>query len=208
MRSLVGVTLLLFVSQDKSPLSDPKAPAVNLTAPAEFKVKLETSKGDIVLKVTRDWAPKGADRFFSLVKNGYYDECRFYRVLPKYIAQVGIHGDPKISMKWHEAPIDDDPVKQKNTRGRVTFAKGGPNSRTTNLFINLKDSTSLDAQGFAPVGDVIEGMDIADQLHSGYGEGAPKGRGPSQKKIYEEGNAWLQKDFKDLDFIKTAKIVE
>jgi len=204
----VGVTLLLFVSQDKSPLSDPKAPAVNLTAPAEFKVKLETSKGDIVLKVTRDWAPKGADRFFSLVKNGYYDECRFYRVLPKYIAQVGIHGDPKISMKWHEAPIDDDPVKQKNTRGRVTFAKGGPNSRTTNLFINLKDSTSLDAQGFAPVGDVIEGMDIADQLHSGYGEGAPKGRGPSQKKIYEEGNAWLQKDFKDLDFIKTAKIVE
>ena len=208
MRLLPAALLLAAALQDKSPLSDPKAPAVNLTAPAEFKVKLETSKGDIVLKITRDWAPKGADRFYSLVKNGYYDECRFYRVLPKYIAQVGIHGDPKISMKWHEAPIDDDPVKQKNTRGRVTFAKGGPNSRTTNLFINLKDSTSLDAQGFAPVGDVIEGMEIADQLHSGYGEGAPKGRGPSQKKIYEEGNAWLQKDFKDLDFIKTAKIVE
>ncbi len=200
--------LLLLAAQDKNPLLDPQSPAVTLTAPAEFKVKLETSKGDIVLKVVRDWAPKGADRFYSLVKNGYYDECRFYRVLPKYIAQVGIHGDPKISGKWHEAPIGDDPVKQKNTRGRVTFAKGGPNSRTTNLFINLRDSTSLDSQGFAPIGEVVEGMEVADQLHSGYGDGAPKGRGPSQKRIYEEGNAWLQKDFKDLDFIKTARIVE
>jgi peptidyl-prolyl cis-trans isomerase A (cyclophilin A) len=200
--------LLLLAAQDKNPLLDPQSPAVNLTAPAEYKVKFETSKGDIVVKVVRDWAPKGADRFYSLVKNGYYDECRFYRVLPKYIAQVGIHGDPKISLKWHEAPIDDEPVKQKNLRGRVTFAKGGPNSRTTNLFINLRDSTSLDSQGFAPIGEVAGGMDVADQLYSGYGDGAPKGRGPGQKKIYEEGNAWLQKDFKDLDFIKTAKIVD
>jgi cyclophilin family peptidyl-prolyl cis-trans isomerase len=203
----LALTVLL-AAQDKSPLLDPQSPAVNLTAPAEFKVKLETSKGDIVLNVVRDWAPKGADRFYSLVKNGYYDDCRFYRVLPKYVAQVGIHGDPKISGKWHEAPIGDDPVKQKNTRGRVTFAKGGPNSRTTNIFINLRDSTSLDSQGFAPIGEVIEGMDVADQLHSGYGDGAPKGRGPSQKRLYEEGNAWLQKDFKDLDLIKTAKIVD
>ncbi|HVE39436.1 MAG TPA: peptidylprolyl isomerase [Planctomycetota bacterium] len=203
----LALTVLL-AAQDKSPLLDPQSPAVNLTAPAEFKVKLETSKGDIVLNVVRDWAPKGADRFYSLVKNGYYDDCRFYRVLPKYVAQVGIHGDPKISGKWHEAPIGDDPVKQKNTRGRVTFAKGGPNSRTTNIFINLRDSTSLDPQGFAPIGEVIEGMDVADQLHSGYGDGAPKGRGPSQKRLYEEGNAWLQKDFKDLDLIKTAKIVD
>ena len=194
MRPLLLAVLLL-------PLQDAKAPA-------EFKVKLETSKGDIVLKITRDWAPKGADRFYSLVKNGFYDECRFYRVLPKYIAQFGIHGDPAISGKWHEATLDDDPVKQKNTRGRLTFAKGGPNSRTTNLFLNLKDSTSLDSQGFAPIGEVVDGMEIADQLHSGYGDGAPKGRGPSQKKIYEEGNAFLKKDFKDLDFIKSAKIAE
>ena len=200
--------LLLAAMQDKGALLDPKSPAVNLTAPAEFKVTLETSKGDLVVKVVREWAPKGADRFYSLVKNGYYDDCRFYRVLPKYIAQTGIHGDPKISMKWHEAPIDDDPVKQKNLRGRVSFAKGGPNSRTTNLFINLRDSTSLDSQGFAPIGEIVEGLDVADQLHSGYGDGAPKGRGPSQKKLYEEGNAWLQKDFKDLDYIKTAKITE
>ena len=207
MRPLVLLLLGVFL-QDKNPLLDPKSPTVNLTAPAEFKVKLETSKGDIALKVTREWAPKGTDRFYSLVKNGYYDDCRFYRVLPKYIAQVGIHGTPAIAGKWHEAPIDDDPVKQKNNRGRVTFAKGGPNSRTTNVFINLRDSTSLDSQGFAPFGEVIEGMDVADQLHSGYGDGAPKGRGPSQKRITEEGNAWLQKEFKDLDFIKTAKIVE
>jgi peptidyl-prolyl cis-trans isomerase A (cyclophilin A) len=208
MRLLIFAVLALSPGQDKNPLMDPKAPAVNLTAPAEFKVKIETSKGDLLLKITRDWAPKGADRFYSLVKNGYYDDCRFYRVLPKYIAQAGIHGDPKIALKWHEAPIDDDPVKQKNTRGRVTFAKGGPNSRTTNVFINLRDSTSLDRDGFAPIGEVVEGMETADQLHSGYGEGAPKGRGPGQKRIYDEGNAYLQKDFKDLDFIKSAKIAE
>jgi peptidyl-prolyl cis-trans isomerase A (cyclophilin A) len=194
MRVLLAAALLL-------PAQDP-------AAPAEFKVKFETSKGDIVLKVTRDWAPKGADRFHALVKAGYYDDCRFYRVLPKYIAQVGINGTPAVALKWKQLPIDDDPVKQKNTRGRVAFAKGGPNTRTTNLFINLKDSTSLDSQGFAPFAEVVEGMDVADQLYSGYGEGAPKGRGPSQRKLYDLGNAWLQKDFKDLDFIKTAKIVE
>jgi peptidyl-prolyl cis-trans isomerase A (cyclophilin A) len=183
-------------------------PPQDAKAPAEFKVKLETSKGDIVLKITRDWAPKGADRFHALVKAGYYDDCRFYRVLPKYIAQFGINGTPATAAKWKEQPIDDDPVKQKNTRGRVTFAKGGPNTRTTNLFINLKDSTSLDGDGFAPIGEVVEGMDIADQLFSGYGEGAPKGKGPSQRKLYEQGNTWLQKDYKDLDFIKAAKVIE
>jgi peptidyl-prolyl cis-trans isomerase A (cyclophilin A) len=207
MRAFLAL-ILLASTQEKTALLDPKSPAVNLTAPAEFRVKIETSKGDLVVRVVREWAPKGADRFYSLVKNGYYDECRFYRVLPKYVAQVGIHGDPRISMKWREAPIEDDPVKQKNTRGRVTFAKGGPNTRTTNLFINLRDSTSLDREGFAPFGEVVEGMEVADQLHSGYGDGAPKGRGPGQKRIYEEGNAWLQKDFKDLDFIKAAKVVD
>jgi peptidyl-prolyl cis-trans isomerase A (cyclophilin A) len=183
-------------------------PPQDAKAPAEFKVRLDTSKGDIVLKITRDWAPKGADRFHALVKAGYYDDCRFYRVLPKYIAQFGISGTPATAAKWKELPIDDDPVKQKNTRGRLTFARGGPNTRTTNLFINLKDSTSLDGDGFAPIGEVVEGMDIADQLFSGYGDGAPKGKGPSQKKIYEQGNAWLQKDYKDLDYIKTAKVLE
>ncbi|HVR82720.1 MAG TPA: peptidylprolyl isomerase [Planctomycetota bacterium] len=194
MRVLIAVALLL-------PAQDPKAPA-------EFKVKLETTRGDLVLRITRDWAPKGADRVYALVKSGYYDECRFYRVLPKYIAQFGINGTPTVAAKWKDLPIDDDPVRQKNTRGRVTFGKGGPNSRTTNLFISLKDNTSLDSEGFAPIGEVLEGLELADQLFSGYGDGAPKGRGPSQKRIYEQGNAWLAKDFKDLDYIKKATVVE
>lgn len=194
MRVLIALVLLL-------PAQDP-------AAPAEFKVKLDTTKGDIVLKITREWAPKGADRFHALVKAGYYDDCRFYRVLPKYIAQFGINGTPATAAKWKELPIDDDPVKQKNLRGRLTFAKGGPNTRTTNLFFNLKDNTSLDSQGFAPVGEIVEGLELADQLFGGYGDGAPKGRGPSQKRIYEDGNALLQKDFKDLDYIKTAKVME
>jgi peptidyl-prolyl cis-trans isomerase A (cyclophilin A) len=194
MRVLIAVALLL-------PVQDPKAPA-------EFKVKLETTRGDIVLRITRDWAPKGADRVYALVKCGYFDECRFYRVLPKFIAQFGINGTPTVAAKWKDLPIDDDPVKQKNTRGRVTFGKGGPNSRTTNLFISLKDNTSLDSEGFAPLGEVLEGMEVADQLFSGYGDGAPKGRGPSQKKIYEQGNTWLAKEFKDLDYIKKATAVE
>src|SRR5579859_6754500 len=167
MRAFLAIALLALPQ-------DPKAPA-------RFKVKLETTKGDIVLSVTRDWAPKGADRLYALAKSGYYDECRFYRVLPKYIAQFGINGAPAVAAKWKELAIDDDPVKQKNTRGRVTFGKGGPNSRTTNLFISLKDNTSLDSEGFAPVGEVLEGLDVADQLFSGYGDGAPKGHGPSQK---------------------------
>ena len=184
------------------------APAQDAKAPAEFKVKLDTSKGDVVIKITRDWAPKGADRLHALVKAGYYDECRFYRVLPKFIAQFGINGTPATSAKWKEMPIDDDPVKEKNTRGRLTFAKSGPNTRTTNLFLSLKDNSALDGQGFAPLGEVVEGLEIADQLFSGYGEAAPRGKGPTQKKIYEEGNAYLQKDFKDLDFIKKATVVE
>src|SRR4029079_4778102 len=154
----------------------------NLTASAEFKVKLDTTKGEVVLKITREWAPKGVDRFYSLVKNGFYDECRFYRVLPKYVAQFGIHGDPAVSGKWREVPIDDDPVKQKNTRGCLTFAKSGRNTRTTNVFLNLKDSANLDTQGFAPIGEVVEGMDVADQLPSGYGDGAPQGRRARQQR--------------------------
>jgi peptidyl-prolyl cis-trans isomerase A (cyclophilin A) len=193
MRVLLAIALLVFPQDSK--------------APDQFKVKLETTKGDIVLSITRDWAPKGADRLHALVQSGYYDGCRFYRVLPKFIAQFGISGTPTVAAKWKEQPIDDDPAKEKNTRGRVTFAKAGPNSRTANLFINLKDNTNLDADGFTPVGEVVEGLEVADQLFSGYGDGAPRGRGPSQKKIYEQGNAWLEKEFKDLDYIKKATIV-
>ena len=207
MRALLAVLLLLPAQPALSEAPEGRVEG-DPAAPAEFKVKLDTTKGDIVLKITREWAPKGADRFHALVKAGYYDDCRFYRVLPKYIAQFGINGTPATAAKWKELPIDDDTVKQKNLRGRLTFAKGGPNTRTTNLFFNLKDNAALDTLGFAPIGEIVEGLELADQLFSGYGDGAPKGRGPNQKKITEEGNAWLQKDFKDLDYIKSAKVLE
>ena len=195
---------LLFAlpAQDKAALGDPKSPGANLTAPATFKVKLDTTKGPLVLKVTREDSPKGADRFYSLVKIGYYDDCRIYRVVPKFVAQWGLNGDPKITQKWREAKIEDDPVKKTNVRGSVSFAKAGPNSRTTQLFINLKDNTTLDSQGFSPLAEVVEGMDVADKLYAGYGNS------PSQPKIIEEGNAYLESSFKELDVIKTARVVD
>ena len=200
MRLALSAVLLAALAQE-SPLLDPKAPAVNKEAPAEFKVKLETSKGDVVLKVSRDAAPKGADRFYNLVKNGYYDDTRFYRVVAKFVAQWGFHGDPKVSKAWREAKLEDDPVKLKNVRGTLSFAMSGPNTRTTQLFINLKDNEALDSKGFAPFAEVVEGMDVVDKLHSGWGNT------PQQKKILDEGNAHLDKEYKELDRIKAAKIL-
>jgi peptidyl-prolyl cis-trans isomerase A (cyclophilin A) len=176
--------------------------AQDAEAPAEFKVKFETTKGDIVVKVVREWAPKGADRFHALVKSGAYDDTRFYRVLPKFIAQWGFSGDPKVTAKWRDLPIKDDPVKKKNVRGTLSFAKGGPDTRTLNVFINLKDNATLDKDGFAPFGEVVEGMEFADQLHSGYGNS------PQQPKIIEQGNAYLDKSFEKLDRIKKATILD
>ena len=177
-------------------------PAKDLAAPTEFRVKIETTKGDVVLKIVRNWAPRGADHFFTLVKGAYFDDARFYRVKRKYVAQFGYNGDPKVSAIWRSRPIQDDPVKESNTRGRITFAKGGPNSRTSQLFINLRDSKSLDRKGFAPIGEVVEGMKILDALYSRYGGG------PKQKLIFELGNAYLEKKYPKLDFIRTARIEE
>jgi peptidyl-prolyl cis-trans isomerase A (cyclophilin A) len=177
-------------------------------APARYTVNLDTSKGLVVIDVHRDWAPLGADRFYNLVKNGYFDDTRFYRVLGDFMAQVGIHGTPAIDARWMNATIKDDPVKQSNKRGFVSFATGGANTRTTQFFINFKDNSNLDRMGFAPFGEVVKGMDVVDKLYSGYGEGAPSGRGPSQPRIHAEGNAYLNKDFPKLDYIKTATIAK
>jgi peptidyl-prolyl cis-trans isomerase A (cyclophilin A) len=190
---------------DKSMLKDP----IKLTekAPATFKVKFETTKGDFVVEVTREWAPNGADRFYNLVKNGWYDDVRFFRVIEGFMAQFGISGDPALNTVWREAKIADDPVKQSNKRGYVTYAMAGPNTRTTQLFINFADRNSmLDNQGFSPFGRVIEGMDVVDKLYNGYGEGAPRGKGPDQMRLQTEGNAYLVKDFPNLDYVKTARI--
>lgn len=189
-----------------NPLLSPSS--LNATAPAEYQVRFETSKGDFVVDVHRDWAPNGADRFYNLVTNGFYDGVRFFRVIPNFMAQFGINGDPQVSARWRNAAILDDPVTQSNVRGTLTFAATGrPNSRTTQVFINFRDNSNLDAMGFAPFGEVVEGMDVVDQLYSGYGEGAPNGQGPDQNQVQARGNEYLQSDFPQLDSIVSATVV-
>jgi len=175
--------------------------ALKETAPEVFRTKWETSKGDVIIEVTRSWAPKGADRFYNLVKNGFFDECRFFRVVPNFIVQVGMHPDPKVSRAWADARITDDPVTKTNRKGTITFATSGPNTRTTQLFINYKANAFLDGQGFAPFGAVVEGMDIVDGIYAGYGEG------PDQGMIRAQGNKYLNEKFPKLDYIKKATIL-
>jgi peptidyl-prolyl cis-trans isomerase A (cyclophilin A) len=192
-------------------LLEPQSAALNQRAPATYRVRFETNKGAFTVEVTRDWAPKGADRFYNLVKNGFYDEVRFFRVIrsPRpFMAQFGINRSPAVSSKWEEAVIEDDPVKESNTRGTISFATGGPNTRTTQVFINYGDNSRLDAQGFSPFGRVTEGMEVVDQLYADYGEGAPGGRGPDQDRIQNEGNDYLAREFPKLDYIMTARITE
>jgi peptidyl-prolyl cis-trans isomerase A (cyclophilin A) len=179
----------------------PKEPA-----PASYKVKFDTSKGAFVVQVTRAWAPQGADRFYNLVKSGFYDNVRFFRVISGFMVQFGINGDPAVMAGWRDAPIKDDPVTQSNKRGFITFAMAGPNTRTSQVFINFSDNNRLDASGFSPFGQVVSGMDVVDKLNPEYGEGAPGGRGPDQSRMQREGNAYLAKDFQRLDFIKKATI--
>jgi peptidyl-prolyl cis-trans isomerase A (cyclophilin A) len=177
-------------------------------APEKYQIKFETSKGNFVMEVTREWSPHGADRLYYLVKNNFYDGVRFFRVISDFMAQFGYHGDPEVSRIWCEMNIPDDPVKQSNLRGYVSYAMANfPNSRSTQLFINFKDNTFLDKSGFAPVGKIIEGMEVVDQLYSGYGEGAPQGAGPEQGRIMMEGNEYLTTNYPDLDYIKMARIL-
>jgi peptidyl-prolyl cis-trans isomerase A (cyclophilin A) len=180
--------------------------ALNEPAPATYKAKFDTSKGVFVIEVTRAWAPQGADRFYNLVKNGFFDNTRFFRVIPNFMVQFGISGDPALNTKWRVARIPDDKPAQSNTRGMVTFATSGPNARTTQVFINFKNNSRLDALGFAPFGKVVSGMNVVDALNGEYGEGAPDGRGPDQMRLQTEGNAYLAKDFPRMDFIKKATI--
>lgn len=175
-------------------------------APEEYSVRLQTTKGVVVIDVVRAWAPLGADRFYNLVRIGYYDDAAFFRTIAGFMTQIGIHGDPAVSAIWKEAKIPDDPVTQSNTRGMVSFATSGPNTRTTQFFINYKDNSRLDSMGFAPFG-VVRDMKSVDKLWVGYGEGDPMGPGPNQTRIQEEGNAYLRADFPKLDYLVRATIV-
>ncbi len=176
--------------------------------PEQFRAQFTTTKGNFVILVHRDWAPAGADRFYELMKMHFYDQNYFFRVLPGFVVQWGINGDPKVAKDWSVLTIKDDPVKTSNRPGTVTFATSGPNSRTTQVFINLNDNTSLDGQGFAPFGEISEGMNVVENLYSGYGEGAPRGAGPDQNAITDIGNPYLEEHFPRLDYIKKASILE
>lgn len=176
-------------------------------APNQYTVELDTTKGAIVIDVRRDWAPHGADRFYELVQQGYFTDVAFFRVISGFMAQVGISGDPALNTKWRAKPIPDDPVKASNSRGTATFATSGPNSRTTQFFISFSDNSRLDGMGFAPFGK-IKDMTPVEALYNGYGEGAPRGRGPDQGRMQATGNSYLREDFPKLDYIKSAKIIE
>ena len=202
MSALAVATLAVPASAQN--LSNPAA--LREQAPPVYKAKFDTTKGVFVIEVQRDWAPNGADRFYNLVKNGFYDNVRFFRVISGFMVQFGIHGDPKVSAPWREAQLKDDPVKQSNKRGYITYAMAGPNTRTSQVFINFGDNASLDSQGFSPFGRVISGMEVVDKLNAEYGEGAPRGRGPDQSRMQMEGNAYLTKDFARLDYVKKATI--
>ncbi len=175
-------------------------------APDVYRVILETSKGDVTIAVTKAWAPEGAERFYRLVRQRFYDDARFFRVVRNFVVQFGINGDPAVEASWRSMTIADDAVKQSNTRGTITFATSGPNTRTTQVFIDLGDNRRLDRSGFAPFGQVVEGMDVVDRFYSAYGDDPPRGLGPEQDLIERQGNAYLDARFPRLDYVKRGRI--
>jgi peptidyl-prolyl cis-trans isomerase A (cyclophilin A) len=172
-------------------------------APATYRARFDTSKGVFVIEVHRDWAPLAADRFYNLVKGGFYDDTRFFRVVEGFVAQFGMSGDPVVQAAWNRARLQDEPVVQSNTRGFVTFTKESmPSTRYTMVFINLADNSRLDQSGFPPFGQVVSGMEVVDSLYSGYGDD----KGPDQRRMLRQGNAYLQESFPELDYVRTAVV--
>ena len=176
------------------------------TAPDRFRVQLETSAGNVVIDVHRDWSPIGADRFYNLVQGGFYDDTRVYRVVPGFMAQFGLNGNPYVNQVWKSEYLVDDPVNETNARGRVAFAKGGRHTRTTEVFISFKDNAPLDGEGFAPFGEVVEGMDVVDAFYADYGDGPPRGTGPYQAMAAARGNEYLDAEFPELTRIIRATV--
>jgi len=185
---------------DPAALLNPASPAMTAQAPATYRAKFETSAGDFTIEVTRAWAPLGADRLYNLIKGGFYDGDRFFRVVPGFVVQFGLNGNPAVSAAWRHANIQDDPVAQHNNTGTIVFATAGPNTRTTQLFINYADNLRLDGMGFAPLGKVVDGMDVVTKIFPDYGQT------PDQSLIESQGNGYLAQAFPKLDYIKRATI--
>lgn len=190
------------------PLYRPGSEAANRRAPDVYRVEFTTTEGSFTVEVRREWAPRGADRLYNLARLGFYEGARFFRVIDGFVAQFGLSGRPRLDRLWRRHPIPDDPVRHGNVRGTVSFASAGEDTRTTQIFVNLRDNTQLDSLGFAPVGEVVEGMEVVDRLYAGYGEGAPRGAGPAQSRIVREGNAYLEEEFPKLDYVEATRVRE
>lgn len=197
-------------STEPKPVSEvglPPSAGTAANAPNTFRVSVETSRGTFVVEARRAWAPLGVDRLYQLVQSGFFDNTRFFRVVTGFMVQFGVHGDPGVNAAWEKLAIEDDSVTQSNTRGMVSFAMAGPDTRTTQLFINLVDNRQLDEMGFAPVAQVVEGMAVVDSLYGGYGDGPPSGFGPDQMQLMRQGNGYLEREFPRLDFIRSARLI-
>jgi peptidyl-prolyl cis-trans isomerase A (cyclophilin A) len=205
---LLTGALLLGACHRGNPLTSPKPAGLDAVAPDSFVVRVTTTKGPFDLAVHRDWSPKGADRLYFLVAHRFYDGARFFRAVPNFVVQFGVPADTLVTRTWQSRRISDDSVKRENVRGTLSFASGGPNTRTTQLFINLKDNKRLDPLGFSVVAEVVAGMTVVDSLYMGYGEAAPRGKGPSQARIAKEGEGYLARDFPLLDKIVEARVVQ
>ncbi|HWB83732.1 MAG TPA: peptidylprolyl isomerase [Bryobacteraceae bacterium] len=194
-------------TKSTAPAPAEQAPAAkNEQAPELFRVNLDTTKGPVVIEIHRDWAPIGVDHFYNLVKTGFYDGDRFFRIVRNFVVQFGINGDPKTNSLWANSNLPDDPVKESNVAGTLTYATAGPNTRSTQMFINLRNNASLDQQGFAPIGKVVSGMAAVESLYSAYGDMPPQGEGPDPSAIEAQGNEYLDAHFPRLDYIKKATV--
>ena len=205
MRRILVLAVSLALAGCSEKPAPPKPAAKVEKTPDAFQAVFDTSKGKVAIEVHRDWAPIGVDHLYSLIQTGYYDGVRFFRVTHNYV-QFGISGDPTTNGLWSTARLPDDKVKQSNVKGTLSFAHLGANSRTTQLFFNMKNNKDLDKQGFAPIGKVIEGMDVVERFYSSYGEMAPRGQGPDPSKIEVQGNGYLDAKFPRLDYINKATI--
>lgn len=206
--AVIMAALLTACSSPKAEERSPASQPVPVEVPAKYQVRFDTTKGPFTVEVVREWAPRGADRFHELVRKGFFNGARLYRVRPKFVVQFGINPDPKTNELWKQMKMPDDPVKQSNLRGFISYATDGPRTRTTEVFINLADNKRLDARGFSPFGRVVEGMDVVDQFYSGYGEVQPMGGGPDPVKMQSIGDEYIQRSFPRLDQIRSARIIQ